>query len=226
MAAWTAAQATANQLRPGARFEDIQERLSGIADDFGVKYTQGLMTHLVGKNMLAGDEGIIYRPTPDQVKLQDPEATVLPNQVFLVDVVMSNGEYAIARPTSMRTAIYKRSPAVAPLKLKASRAFLNQIGIRHGAMAFALRWFGSEGGSGGDGRRRIALKECLQAELVHSYDVIADYEQDALTARFAFTIITGTDASKPCAILTHPPFDPSRIVTDKRPSSSTVSLLN
>ena len=222
MAAWTAARATARQLRPGCKFIDIQQKLAHVAEDFGVQYSQGLMTHLVGKNMLAGDEGIIYRPTAEQLKLQDPKAVILPNQVFLVDVVVSDAQYAVARPTSHFTTIYKRSASTQALRFKSSRAFLNELTRRFGAMAFNLRSFDPADA----GRRRVAIKECLKAELIHSYDVIADYEETARTARFAFTIITAAEAEQPATILTHPPFKPDACKNDKTASTATQALLN
>ncbi len=197
-AAWKAAEATLKALKPGRDCLSITDELANIPGDFGVNYTQGLMTHVISKNNLAGDKGIVYRPTADQRRAaQEHPTAVEANEVYLIDVVVSSGTHAVARPTAIRTSIFKKSGNNQSLRLKTSRQFLNDISNRHGLMAFSMREFDEA-----DGRTRIALKECLQAEVVHSYDVIADLEESAFTARFAFTAITKADGE--AEVITHP----------------------
>lgn len=197
-AAWKAAEATLKALKPGRDCLSITDELANIPGEFGVNYTQGLMTHVVGKNNLAGDKGIVYRPTADQRRAAEQHPTAVEaNEVYLIDVVVSSGVHAVARPTAVRTSIFKKSGNVQSLRLKTSRQFLNDVSNRHGLMAFSMREFDEI-----DGRARIALKECLQAEVVHSYDVIADLEESAFTARFAFTAITNADGE--AEAITHP----------------------
>ena len=197
-AAWKAAEGTLKALKPGRDCLSITDELANIPGEFGVNYTQGLMTHVISKNNLAGDKGIVYRPTADQRKAaQERPAAVEANEVYLIDVVVSSGTHAVARPTAIRTSIFKKSGNVQSLRLKTSRQFLNDVSNRHGLMAFSMREFDEI-----DGRARIALKECLQGEVVHSYDVIADLEEAAFTARFAFTAITRADGE--AEVITHP----------------------
>jgi curved DNA binding protein len=188
-AALTAAQATARDLRPGQILDELTDKFANIPAEFGVNYTQGLMTHVISRNNLAGDKGLVYRPTAEQRKSAG-NAAVEENELYLVDVVVSSGQYAVARPTTHRTSIYKKSGSVQALRFKSSRQFISEIGQKYGLMAFTLRNF-----SNNEARARVALKECLAAELVHSYDVIADLDEKALTARFAFTLIVGKDAN-------------------------------
>ena len=196
-AAWTAAQATARDLRPGQFFDELTDKFANIPTEFGCNYTQGLMTHVISRNNLAGDKGLIYRPTAEQRKLSSGSMVEV-NEVYLVDVVVSSGQYAVARPTSHRTSIYKKSGNVQTLRFKTSRQFISEIGQKFGLMAFSLRSFPSN-----ESRARVAIKECLGAELVHSYDVIADLDENASTARFAFTLIVGQESN---TIITHPTF--------------------
>ena len=197
-AAWTATQATATDLRPGQSLDQLTEKFANIPSEFGVNYTQGLMTHVISRNNLAGEKGLIYRPTVDQRKTC-AGMVVEENEVYLVDVVVSSGEYAVARPTSHRTSIYKKSGAFQDLRFKSSRQFISEIGQKFGLMAFSLRSFSSN-----EPRSRSALKECMKAELIQSYDVIADLDEKALTARFAFTLVVGKDSN---TVITHPPFN-------------------
>ena len=194
-AAWAAAQATARDLRPGQILDELTDKFANIPAEFGVNYTQGLMTHVISRNNLAGDKGLVYRPTVEQRKTS-AGALVEENEIYLVDVVVSSGQYAVARPTAHRTSIYKKSGNVQALRFKTSRQFISEIGQKYGLMAFTLRNFTSN-----EARARVALKECLAAELVHSYDVIADLDDKALTARFAFTLIVGKEAN---TIITNP----------------------
>lgn len=218
-AAYTAAQATINALRPGQKCLELADSMANIPADFGVNYTQGLMTHVIGRNNLAGDKGIVYRPTADQRKNAEAEGAVVgANEVYLVDVVVSNGQYAVARPTTYRTSIFKKSGTSHSLRFKTSRQFLNEISNKYGLMAFSLRDFDKN-----ESRSRIALKECMTAELVHSYDVIADLDEKACTARFAFTVITGSDENSKATLLTHPKLTSQ---SDKTPSAQTQALLN
>jgi methionine aminopeptidase len=197
-AAWKAAEATIKALKPGRDCLSITDELANIPGEFGANYTQGLMTHVISKNNLAGEKGIVYRPTADQRRsAQDHPAAVEANEVYLIDVVVSSGTHAVARPTAIRTSIFKKSGNVQSLRLKTSRQFLNDVSNRHGLMAFSMREFDEV-----DNRARIALKECLQAEVVHSYDVIADLEESAFTARFAFTAITKADGE--AEVITNP----------------------
>ena len=196
-AAWTAAQATARDLRPGQLFDELTDKYANIPSEFGCNYTQGLMTHVISRNNLAGDKGLIYRPTGEQRKLS-AGSLVEANEVYLVDVVVSSGQYAVARPTAHRTSIYKKSGNVQALRFKTSRQFISEIGQKFGLMAFSLRSFPKN-----EPRARVAIKECLASELVHSYDVIADLDESALTARFAFTLIVGQESN---TIITHPSF--------------------
>lgn len=194
-AAWAAAQATARDLRPGQVLNELTDKLANIPSEFGVNYTQGLMTHVISRNNLAGDKGLVYRPTAEQRK-SSAGASVEENEIYLVDVVVSSGQYAVARPTTHRTSIYKKSGNVQALRFKSSRQFISEIGQKYGLMAFSLRNFAKN-----EARARVALKECLSAELVHCYDVIADLDEKAITCRFAFALIVGKDAN---TILTHP----------------------
>lgn len=193
-AAWTVAEATARDLRPGQLFDELTDKYANIPTEFGCNYTQGLMTHVISRNNLAGDKGLIYRPTADQRKLSNG-SMVEANEVYLVDVVVSSGQYAVARPTSHRTSIYKKSGNVQALRFKTSRQFFSEISQKFGLMAFTLRSFPA-----GEPRARVSIKECLASELVHSYDVIADLDEKALTARFAFTVIVGQESN---TIITH-----------------------
>lgn len=194
-AALMAAEATARDLRPGQILDQLTDRFANIPSEFGVNYTQGLMTHVISRNNLAGDKGLIYRPTVEQRKLIVGQC-VEENEVYLVDVVVSSGQYAVARPTVHRTSIFKKSGTIHALRFKTSRQFISEIGQKYSLMAFTLRNFLNN-----ESKARVALKECLAAELVHSYDVIADLDEKAQTARFAFTIIVGKDSN---TILTHP----------------------
>lgn len=194
-AAWKAAQETARDLRPGQNLDQLTDKFANIPAEFGCNYTQGLMTHVISRNNLAGDKGLIYRPTPDQRKLAVGQI-VEENEVYLIDVVVSSGQFAVARPTSHRTSIYKKSGNVQALRFKTSRQFISDIGNKYGLMAFSIRY-----SSANEARSRVALKECLASELVHSYDVIADFDESAYTARFAFTLIVGPASN---TIITHP----------------------
>lgn len=195
-AAWTAAQATLEALKPGENLDALTDKFANIPAEFNVNYTQGLMTHVISRNNLAGDKGLIYRPTTEQRKV--PSGNVEADEVYLIDVVVSSGQFAVARPTTHRTSIYKKSGNTQALRFKTSRQFISEIGQKYGQMAFTLRNYP------GEARARIALKECMGAELVHSYDVIADLDEKASTARFAFTVIVGGEG-KQNSILTHPP---------------------
>lgn len=200
-AAWNAATETARLLKPGVACLSVAKQLAPIPADFGVQYTQGLMTHVIARNNLAGDKGIVYRPTPDQHLMARKEASVVaPSELYLVDVVVSSGTHAVARPSAHRTSIFKRSTTNNSLRLSVSRELLSDVTSQHGALPFSVRKYAAT-----EGRTRIALKECLTAGVVHSYDVISDMDDSALTARFAFTVLTGSDADQSPVLLTLPP---------------------
>ena len=88
-AAKTGIEAAMRTLRPGKRCSDVTDMLQRIADAYGVKLVEGVLTHQMKRFVIDGNKVVLSVPGPD-TRVEDAEFEEF--EVYAVDVVMSSGE--------------------------------------------------------------------------------------------------------------------------------------
>jgi curved DNA binding protein len=180
-AAHLGAEAVIRSAWEGKTSADARKPVLELCRDFGCAPIEGMMSHALAKDNLSGDKTIVFRPTEAQAKTL-VEAAFAPGDVFCIDVAVSAGEGKTAPlAPEVRTTVYARNAVTYALKLKTSRAVFSEIQAKHGAMAFHLRTLEDPVKS------RMAIAECVAHQLLQPYDVQAEKDEAALTARFMFT---------------------------------------
>jgi len=149
-------------LKPGKTNTEVTEAILKVAEIFHVNACEGVLSHVLDKNVVDGEKVIINRPTPDQkvdeIQFEDGET-------YAVDIVMSTGE-GKTRELENRTTVYKRAQDQAYLvKMKASRYVLNEIRERFGPFPFSIKALEEK-------RGRMGIVELVKHELLHSYPIL------------------------------------------------------
>lgn len=80
------------------------------------------------------------------------------------------------------TSVYRRTDEVYQLKMKAARTFYSELTNKFTLMPFTLRAFEDET------RAKLGLKECVNHDLLQSYNVQQDADNVAV-AQFKFTVL-------------------------------------
>lgn len=176
----TAFQAALRLIRPGKRISDVSAVLEKIADAYGVKLVEGVMTHQLKRFIIDGNKCILNKQTPES-KVDDGEFEE--NEVYAIDIVMSTGEGKTRILDEKETTIYKRALDMEyNLKMKASRAVFSEIDKTYPTMPFATRHLSNPRQS------RLGMVECLKHGLLHPYPVL--YERvGAIVAQVKGTVL-------------------------------------
>ncbi|GMH35467.1 hypothetical protein BSKO_03335 [Bryopsis sp. KO-2023] len=195
-AARTAFQASLRLIRPGKSISDVADVLEKIADAYGVKLVEGVMTHQLKKFVIDGNKCVLNKPTTDnRVEDDDFEA----NEVYAIDIVMTSGEGKTRQLDEKETTVYKRALDMEyNLKMKASRHVFSEVNKKYPTMPFTTRYLS-------DPRQtRLGLVECLNHGLLHPYPVL--YERsEALVAQVKGTVLLMPNGSD---VITEAPQQP------------------
>ncbi|KAJ3342203.1 Proliferation-associated protein 2G4 [Gonapodya sp. JEL0774] len=139
MAAHYAAEAALRCLKPGFKNFDITDHVQKIAEDFECKPVEGMLSHVMSRNVIDGEKSIILAPTDSQRKDQET-CTFEDGEVWTVDVLISTGE-GKPKQGETRTTVYKRmKEGQYQLKMKTSRETFWEVKKKFGDMSFSLRW--------------------------------------------------------------------------------------
>jgi len=178
-AAHFASQVAKSLLKPGNKNSDITEAIQLAVADFNCTLVEGVLSHQLRRFIIDGNKVIINRPSIDQ-KVE--EFSFEPYEAYAIDIIVSTGE-GKTKQTDARTTIFKRAVDQNYfLKLKASRAVLNDINQKFTTMPFTLRAFPDQN------KARLGMTELINHNLVHSYPVL--YEKDGeYVAQIKFTAI-------------------------------------
>jgi len=184
-AAHYAAECALRLLKPGRTNTEVTEAILKVAEIFHVNACEGVLSHVLDKNVIDGEKVIINKPTPDQ---KVDEIHFEDGETYAIDIVMSTGE-GKTRELETRTTVYKRAQDQAYLvKMKASRYVLNEIREHFGTFPFSLKALE-------DKRGRMGIVELIKHDLVHAYPILWE-KPGEFVAQVKFTALllpSGTD---------------------------------
>lgn len=177
--AWDAAEAALRLVQVGNTNTQVTEAFTKIADEYGCKPMQGVLSHQLKKYVIDGNRVIISTETADE-KVDEFEFES--NEVYCIDVVMSTGE-GKGKETELRNTVYKRAVDTAyNLKTQKARQFISEVNKRFPALPFTLRAIEDEQVA------RVGVSESKRHELLEEYPVLREKEGQVV-AQFKFTVL-------------------------------------
>jgi len=213
LAAHYAAEAALRLVRPGNESEVVTDTVGKIAESFGCKPIEGILSHQLEQNRIDGEKTIIQNPSEAQRKEQEKHDFEL-HEVYAVDVIMSTGE-GQGRDRDAKVTVYKKTDSTYMLKMKNSREFFSTVSKKNGTMPFTLRSFENET------KARMGVVECAAHRLVDPYHVLYEKEGEYV-AQFKFTVLlmqNGPDR------ITGLPFDPATCDSSKQITDTEIQKL-
>ena len=180
-AAWEASEAAIQAIKEGAKNWDVTTAVDEAVEGFECTAVEGMLSHVQERNKLDGKKAILLNPTHTQRK-DHPTDTFAKNEVYGLDVLVSTGDGKV-RNTDVKTTVFVRTSSGLSLRLKASRAFLEQVEKDHPTFPFSLRATGDEV------RQRLGAQECAQQGILTQYEVLAA-KSGEFVAQFFTTIGT------------------------------------
>lgn len=205
LAAHYASEVASRLVKPTSISYQVTDAVQKVAESFGCKPIEGMLSHQLHRDTIDGDKVIIQNPTESQKK-ETPPHTFEMYDVFAVDVIVSTGE-GKGREEDARTTVFKKRDIVYQLKLKTSRTFFSEMDKRFALMPFTLRAFEDEK------KARMGVVECVKHGLCDPYPVIFEREGE-IVAQFKFTVLLMP--SGPLRITGGPAFDPEMFKSDKK----------
>lgn len=207
VAAWTAAQAALRVMRPGKGNYGVTDVVESVANDFGVKPMEGVLSHNVKRYVVDGSKAIMNRRDVEGGTAVD-EWEFEENEVYAIDIVMSTGD-GKAKSRGGKCSVYKRCvDKDYKLKLKASRATFSEINKRFPTMPFTIRALEEPV------KARLGLTEMLGHGMVLPYPVL--YEKDGETVgRVTMTVLVLPSQTLPITSLAHPPAKSEKVIQDQ-----------
>jgi curved DNA binding protein len=206
-AAYNAAEAAMRLVKAGNKNWTVTEAVSKVADAYGCKAVEGMLSCQQTQNVIDGKKRVILNPNETQ-KRDFETVSFAENEVYGIDILISSGEDGKARVEDSRTTIYQRDSSVTyQLKMKTSRAVFSQVQQKSGAFPFNIRSLEDEK------RARMGLQEAVQHSLVKPYDVIFT-PANTFVAAYHFTIAILPSGP---SMITHPSvwYKPELIKSDK-----------
>jgi methionyl aminopeptidase len=202
----TAGEAAIRKLRPGVANSEVAKAIERVAEDFGVRVVEGVLTHNMKRYVIDGNKVILNKPSAE---LKADEADIALNEVYALDIVMSSGEGTPKMIDEKETAVYKRAVENNyKLKMQASRAVFSEIQKKFPTMPFSMR--AMEGIKGA----KLGLVECCTHELLHKYPVL--YEKPGYAvAHFKATVLVLQNGNDRVTTWTCQPLESALELTDE-----------
>jgi len=179
-AAHLASEAALRLVKPGNDTYAVTDAVQKVAESFGCKPVEGMLSHQLEQNRIDGEKTIIQNPTEAQRKEHEKYDFEL-HEVYAVDVLISSGEGQGKEKTAKIT-IYKKTDETYMLKMKTSREFFSKVGKQFGTMPFNLRSCDDEK------KARMGVVECVTHKLIEPFQVLYDKEGECV-AQFKFTVL-------------------------------------
>lgn len=181
LAAYNAAEAAVRLLKPGSNNYAVTDVINKIAESFKCKPVEGMLSYQLEKDVIDGTKRIIQNPTEMQKREGCEKCEFGVHEVYALDVLVSTGD-GKPKPSEVRTTVYKKKNIIYQLKMKASRAFLNEAEKNYNLMPFNLRSFEDET------KARLGVIECVKHDLVEPYPVYYEKEGEFI-AEFKYTVL-------------------------------------
>lgn len=181
LAAYYAAEAAVRIIKPESTNFQVTEAIDKCAESYKCKPVEGMLSYQLEKDIIDGDKRIIQNPNEAQKKEGCEKCEFKVNEVYAIDVLVSSGD-GKPRPSEVRTTVYKKKDIIYQLKMKASRAFLNEVEKKFNLMPFTLRVCEDEK------MARLGVIECAKHDLVEPYPVYYEKEGE-FVAEFKYTVL-------------------------------------
>lgn len=204
MAAHTAGELVLRMLKPDADTKTIGDMVALVAEQFGVKCVMGVCSHDMKRFIIDGEKVIIPHTDPEQ---KTEQKQLEPNEVYVVDVVMTTGDGKPKESTDKTTIYMRNAEGQYKLKMKASRYVLNEIKDKHPYFPFSVRAFGDEAA-----KVNMGIKECVSHNMVNSYPVLGETPGEHV-AHLKFTALLMPNGALK---VTGVPLDLARLHSDKK----------
>ncbi|CAO1633097.1 unnamed protein product [Sympodiomycopsis kandeliae] len=182
-AAYVGAETAIRLLKPGAITTEISKEVEKAIKQFDVRAVEGMQTNQVDKDVIDGKKKIVLNPDPQQ----RPEAHKLEeNEVFAVDISVTTSKEGKPKTDESATTIYKKTGSTYLLKMATSRKVFSEIQKKAGAFPFSIGALEDERG------RSMGVRECVNHNLLTSFDQQYDAQSGAVTTQFFFTAIVSS----------------------------------
>ncbi|XP_018789662.1 PREDICTED: proliferation-associated protein 2G4 [Bactrocera latifrons] len=180
LAAYWAVQAALRLLKSGNSNYTITDAVQQVSESYKCKPIEGMLSHELKQFKIDGEKTIIQNPNESQRK-EHEKCTFETHEVYAIDVIVSTGE-GIGREKDTKVSIYKKTDENYMLKLKASRALLQEVKTKYGNMPFNIRHFDEET------KARMGVVECVSHKMIEPFQVL--YEKPAeYVAQFKHTVL-------------------------------------
>lgn len=179
-AAYTGAETAIRLLKPGAITTEIAKEVEKAIKQFDVRAVEGMQTNQVDKDVIDGKKKIVLNPDPqsraEAHKLEEGE-------VFAVDISVTTSKEGKPKTDETATTIYKKTGSTYLLKMATSRKVFSEVQKKAGAFPFSIGALEDERG------RSMGVRECVNHNLLTSFDQQYDGQAGAVTTQFFFTAV-------------------------------------
>ncbi|KAI9591973.1 proliferation-associated protein 2G4-like protein [Syncephalis fuscata] len=213
-AAHVAGEAVLRMMTPGRSNKSITETVDKIAAAYNVKAVEGMMSYQQEQNEVDGGKSIILNPN-EQQRRDYKEEKIEAGEVYCIDMIMSTGD-GKARPSQMRTTIYKKTNNNYQLKVAASRVLFSEIKQKFGNFPFTLRALEDSN------KARLAIPECTKTGVIYPYPIFVEKTGDTV-AQIQYTVFV--TANGPVRITSTPALDTAVIQSEQKIEDEEINAL-
>lgn len=203
-AAYHASELATRLFAKGNKTYDVTDGIQKIAEAFDCKPIEGMQSHQLERNNVAGAKMVILNPN-DQQRKETKSAVFEANEVYCVDILVSTGN-GKAKIGSSKCNVYRRTEKTYQLKVQAARKLFADVTANHGPMPFSLRSFSEVA------RTRFAITELLQNDLLEQMHVYEEPESEVV-AQYKFVVMITANGPKRAS---DPKANPALFVSEKK----------
>ncbi|GMM36903.1 hypothetical protein DASC09_042280 [Saccharomycopsis crataegensis] len=199
-AAYYATEAAIRTIKEEKKNFDVTKVVGEIAKAYETTPLEGMLSYSQQRNVALGEKEIIINPSETQ-KNQVASLNFKNGDVFGLDILISSSKDGKAKPTDIKTTLYKLTGNNYSLKLKSSHAALAEVKSHSANFPVTTREF-KEPTKG-----RMGLQECVNHNVMTAYDVVSEKEGEIIAQFFSTVALTSTGVLK----LAYPEFDISKV---------------
>lgn len=214
-AAWKASEAAIRTFQPKNRNWDVTNIVDKVAKSYDCVAVESMLTHNQERNVLYGPKEIILNPTKEN-KNQMDTFKFEENEVYGLDILISTSPEGKVKKSNYKTSLFKLTGSSYALKMKSSHQVLGEFKEKcSGPFPYNIKNLG-------DIRKaRMGLIECVNHQVMLSYDIMAEKEGEYVAQYFTTFAITKNGIVK----FTSPTFDAELYKTDKEIKDEEISTL-
>lgn len=139
------------------------------------------------------------------------------NEVFAVDISVTTSKEGKPKTDESATTIYKKTGSTYLLKMATSRKVFSEIQKKAGAFPFSIGALEDERG------RSMGVRECVNHNLLTSFDQQHDAQSGAVTTQFFFTAVVSAKGA--IRVTPEPSWYSADVVKSSKDVSDEVSCL-